>query len=94
MAKTKCPSSSFWSAGALVEVPMIDGETVVIVRVRRPRGATDNDVLRYVRTAVSSWCGSLEPPHEDLHGNGDDSSIDGDPMFMLRRSTRQVGEVN
>lgn len=91
MAKTISRTNPFTPAGVIVEVPMIDGETVVIVRVRRPRGATENDVLRYVRTAISSWCGSLEPPYENLTESGDDSGIDGgDPMFFLRRSTAKL----
>lgn len=54
-----------------------------------PEGATVDAAMAYVKDAVQSWRGSLEPPGADL---GDGTFADGDPMSALNPDTVEVSK--
>src|SRR6266851_636167 len=67
---------------------------VVQVLLKIPAGADRKDITHYVCEAVSSWGGSLEPPHcgsETHHHNEQcDDWEPGDPMFGLHNPKVKV----
>jgi hypothetical protein len=57
----------------------------ILVEMTLPPGVEETEAVAYVREAVKSWAGSLQPPGID--GGGDNADTPGDPMFQLDAKT-------
>jgi hypothetical protein len=65
-----------------------NGKVKILVELVLPQGVETEEAVAYVREAVKSWAGSLQPPGTD--GGGSNPDAPGDPMFNLDAKTVKV----